>query len=108
MTKRDSDLPSVPTVQVIERMFMLMNVLASLFGYHAGNIVGFGGIGARTVIKDWSYTARTGKYSVKNSLHDFEKNLKSISPKALAISFSNFSSMARVMFFMLHRICGAV
>ncbi|OYU45461.1 MAG: IclR family transcriptional regulator [Burkholderiales bacterium PBB4] len=29
MTKRDPDLPSVPTVQVIERMFMLMDVLAS-------------------------------------------------------------------------------
>ncbi len=29
MTKRDPDLPSIPTVQVIERMFMLIDVLAS-------------------------------------------------------------------------------
>ncbi len=29
MTKRDPDLPSVPTVQVIERMFMLIDALAS-------------------------------------------------------------------------------
>lgn len=29
MTKKDSDLPSVPTVQVIERMFTLIDVLAS-------------------------------------------------------------------------------
>lgn len=29
MTKRDSDLPIVPTVQVIERMFMLIDALAS-------------------------------------------------------------------------------
>lgn len=65
----------------------LMNFFASLFGYHAGNIVGFGGIGARTVIKDWSYTARTGNYAARNSTHDFEKHLKSISPNILALSF---------------------
>lgn len=29
MQKQDSDIPSAPTVQVIERMFMLMDVLAS-------------------------------------------------------------------------------
>jgi DNA-binding IclR family transcriptional regulator len=29
MTKRDPDLPSIPTVQVIERMFMLIDALAS-------------------------------------------------------------------------------
>lgn len=67
----------------------MMNALASLFGYHAGNIVGFGGTGAKTMIKDWSYTARTGNYAVRNSPHDFEKGLKSISPNILAISFSH-------------------
>ncbi len=64
------------------------NVASSILGYHAGNKLGFGGKGARGVIKDWSYTARTGKYSVKSSEHDFEKNLREINPKVLAISFS--------------------
>jgi predicted alpha/beta hydrolase len=67
----------------------MMNFFATLFGYHAGNIVGFGGIGAKTVIKDWSYTARTGKYRVKNSTHDFERNLKNITPNVLAVSFKH-------------------
>lgn len=67
----------------------MMNFFASLLGYHAGNIVGFGGIGAKTVIEDWSYTARTGNYRVKNSSHDFEKSLQALSPRALAFSFSH-------------------
>lgn len=67
----------------------MMNFFASLFGYHAGNIVGFGGIGAKTVIKDWSYTARTGKYSVSNSNHDFERSLNGKSARVHAFSFSH-------------------
>ncbi len=67
----------------------LMNFFASLFGYHAGNIVGFGGTGAKTVISDWSYTARTGNYSVRKSEHDFERSLTAISPDVLAFSFEH-------------------
>jgi len=67
----------------------MMNFFAALFGYHAGNIVGFGGTGAKTVIKDWSYTARTGNYSVSNSSNDFEKSLKALKPNVLAFSFSH-------------------
>ncbi|HXH19431.1 MAG TPA: alpha/beta fold hydrolase [Chitinophagales bacterium] len=63
-------------------------ILASVAGYFPGDIVGFGGRGARTVIKDWSYTAQTGRYRVSNSRHDYEQKLKDVILPILAISFS--------------------
>lgn len=63
-------------------------LLSSVLGYFPGHRVGFGGKGAARVIKDWSYTARTGKYKVEGVDFDFEKKLKDVISPVLAISFS--------------------
>ncbi|GIV32546.1 MAG: hypothetical protein KatS3mg031_0081 [Chitinophagales bacterium] len=63
-------------------------LLASAVGYFPGDKIGFGGVGAKTVMHDWSYTARTGRYKVSRSAFDYEPAFKKITVPVLAISFS--------------------
>jgi len=61
--------------------------VATLIGYFPGYRMGFGGLEARQVIKDWAHNARTGNYAITNSPHDFEALLGKIVSPVLAISF---------------------
>ena len=65
------------------------NLLVKVLGYFPGKKVGFAGKEAKNLILDWSYNARTGKYKIKNSKIDFEKDIKNINLPVLAISFKN-------------------
>ncbi len=62
--------------------------IAGALGYFPGHRLGFGGKGAARVIKDWSYTARTGNYKVIGNDFDFESNLQKVMKPILAISFA--------------------
>lgn len=63
------------------------NAVAKMFGYFPGKKVGFGGMEARTVIKDWSNQSRTGIYSLKNDDFNYEKALSELNIPVLAISY---------------------
>ncbi len=63
-------------------------VLAVILGYFPGRRIGFGGTVARTVIRDWARNARTGRYVLTKSPHDFETRLKTLCRPVLAISIS--------------------
>ncbi len=62
--------------------------LAVLLGYFPGRRIGFGGTAARTVIRDWARNARTGRYDLTNSPHDFEARLASLGRPVLAVSIA--------------------
>lgn len=62
--------------------------LAAMLGFFPGRRIGFGGTAARTVIRDWARNARTGRYALTNSPHDFEARLKSLQRPVLAVSIS--------------------
>ncbi len=62
------------------------NLIANVLGYFPGRKLGFGGVEARTLIGDWARNARTGRYEVKSSEHDYEKLLAELKIPILAIS----------------------
>ncbi len=62
--------------------------LAAMLGYFPGRRIGFGGTAARTVIRDWARNARTGRYDLTGSPHDFEARLKTLRRPVMAISIS--------------------
>ncbi len=52
----------------------LFPVVGSLLGYVPGKRLGFGGkMEAKTLMKDWSYHAKNGKFILKNSDFDYEE-----------------------------------
>ncbi|MDJ0720896.1 MAG: alpha/beta fold hydrolase [Desulfobacterales bacterium] len=63
-------------------------VLSALLGYFPGRRIGFGGTAARTVIRDWARNARTGRYDLTHSPHDFEARLKQLRRPVLAVSIA--------------------
>ena len=63
-------------------------LLAVLLGYFPGRLIGFGGTAARTVIRDWAHNARTGRYDLVNSPHDFDTRLKHLRRPVLAVSIA--------------------
>lgn len=60
--------------------------ISKIFGYFPGDKLGFAGKEARSVIKDWSYNARYGKYKLTNSDYDYEKALKLFDKPVISIS----------------------
>ena len=58
-------------------------------GYFPGRRIGFGGNEAKTLMLDWAYNARNGKYRLKNSQFDYERELKNVKQPVLAINFND-------------------
>lgn len=64
-----------------------LNIIAHIFGYLPGKQVGFGGLEAKGVIKDWSRQARTGRYELDDDAFNYENAMKQCQIPILAISF---------------------
>jgi predicted alpha/beta hydrolase len=62
---------------------------ARVLGYFPGKKMGFGGTEAKTLIQDWSYMGLFGKYKIKNSSIDYEKNLATTRLPILAMGIQN-------------------
>lgn len=60
-------------------------LLSKVLGYFPGKKVGFRGTESRTVIEDWSHTARTGSYELKNTDFNFEQSLTKVKLPVLAV-----------------------
>jgi predicted alpha/beta hydrolase len=67
----------------------LFRLLAELFGYFPGRKIGFAGIEARQLMRDWGNEALTGRYRIANTGQDFEKLLGQITLPVLAVNFEN-------------------
>ncbi|MFK7904498.1 MAG: alpha/beta fold hydrolase [Chitinophagales bacterium] len=61
--------------------------ISKIVGYFPGKYVGFGGKEARTLMRDWSYLARTGNFRITGSNQDFEALIAEIELPVLSISF---------------------
>ncbi|MBN1253330.1 MAG: alpha/beta fold hydrolase [Bacteroidales bacterium] len=66
----------------------LANLLVRFLGYFPGKKIGFAATEAKNLMLDWSDNARTGKYKIRNSNINFEKDIKNIQLPILAISFN--------------------
>lgn len=64
----------------------LFGLISRGLGYFPGKKLGFGGTEAKTVMRDWSRQARTGKYIVSGSSFDYEAALAKLKIPVLAIS----------------------
>lgn len=64
----------------------MANVVAQLVGHFPGRHFRFAGRESRQVIRDWARQARTGRYQVDRSTHDFETLLGRLQKSVLAIS----------------------
>ena len=68
---------------------------AGLLGHYYGQRIGFAGNEARTMMADWAYQARTGRYRVKGSGMDYEAALADMKTPALVMSFAGDSYAPR-------------
>lgn len=77
----------------------LFGLIASGLGYFPGKKLGFGGTEARTVMRDWSRQARTGKYIIEQSDFDYEGALAELKLPVLAVSIQgdNFAPKKAIM-----------
>jgi predicted alpha/beta hydrolase len=64
----------------------LAALTAQLLGYFPGRQLGFGGAEARRLMRDWARNARSGRYTVENSPHDFEDMMARATLPVLSIS----------------------
>jgi len=64
-------------------------IIAMILGYFPGKKIGFGGLEAKGVIKDWSQQARSGKYILAPNDFDYEAALKKLKIPVLALSFQS-------------------
>lgn len=62
-------------IQVLSRLFP---VLGAVLGYVPGHRFGFGGVEARTLMRDWSLNARTARYEPIGSTIDYEAALAAV------------------------------
>lgn len=64
-------------------------LLATVMGYFPGRRLGFGGREAKSVMQDWAYNARSGRYRSRQADLDLEGNLNNIQCPVLTINFSD-------------------
>lgn len=67
---------------------VLFPVVGALMGYVPGKRLGFGGIEARTLMRDWSHNARTARYEPIGSEVDYETGLRNLEVDLLTVSIS--------------------
>ena len=73
--------------QLVRLAGHLFYPLSRLLGYFPGNLIGFGGREARTVMYDWCYNLLYGSYRLAHSSFDYEAGLSRAQLPLLAISF---------------------
>jgi predicted alpha/beta hydrolase len=92
-------------IQLLSRVFP---VLGSLLGYVPGHRFGFGGIEARTLMRDWSHNARTARYEPIGSTFDYEAALADIEIDLVTVNVDG-DAMAppNAVDFLLDKVPGA-
>lgn len=64
------------------------HLVAKLLGYFPGKRLGFAGLEARTVIRDWAYQSRTGDYVPLGSDVEYERALAAYAGRSLIVSIA--------------------
>ena len=66
--------------------------LAQTFGYYPGHKIGFGGMEARGVIRDWYRTAKTGNFSAAGSSFNYAGAMEQCRIPVLGITYQGDTS----------------
>jgi len=70
-------------------MSQFSRAISAIVGYYPGKQIGFAGREARSVMQDWAHNARTGRYVVKNSLHDYERLMPQLKLPILSVTLQS-------------------
>lgn len=62
-------------------------LIGALVGHFPGRQIGFAGREARGVIRDWAGVARSGRYRLRGSPHDYEAAMAALEKPVLALGF---------------------
>ena len=63
----------------------MIRTVSSALGYYPGHRIGFGGLQPKTLMREWTDMARSGKYALEGAALDIEAALKDVSIPALAL-----------------------
>jgi predicted alpha/beta hydrolase len=66
-------------------IFVGMPLVARVFGHYPGRRLGFAGREARSIIKDWAASGRTGQYRPRNLDFDFETHMQTLTCPLLSV-----------------------
>jgi predicted alpha/beta hydrolase len=64
----------------------LAALTARLLGYFPGQSLGFGQREARTLMRDWALTARSGRYALRGAHFDYERALAGVELPILSVA----------------------
>jgi len=64
-------------------------LISIILGYFPGKKLGFGGLEARGVMRDWAINARSGQYKLGDTEINYEKDLSNINCPLLTINFED-------------------
>ncbi len=67
----------------------LISFISSIWGYYPGNIFGFAGKEAKSVMKNWAETAKTGNYNVKKIGFNYEDAMQKCTNPITAFSIED-------------------
>ncbi len=73
----------------IRILYFLLPLICKVLGYYNGNLLGFGGIEARTLMSDWRHLISNNQYKVRGSELDINESIKSFAGQVLSISFQS-------------------
>ncbi len=63
----------------------MIRAVSSVLGYYPGHRIGFGGLQPKTLMREWTDMARSGRYTLEGSALDIEAALKDVSIPTLAL-----------------------
>ncbi len=69
-----------------------IRMVIALLGYYPGNRIGFGGREAAGVMRDWCYSAATGKFAALGSDFNYETAMSSFAKPVLGITYEGDTS----------------
>jgi predicted alpha/beta hydrolase len=64
----------------------IVRSVSALLGYWPGDVLGFGGRQPRTLMRDWSFEARYGRYRLHGQQTDYEVALRDLPQPALLVA----------------------
>ncbi|MGQ0696935.1 MAG: alpha/beta hydrolase family protein [Panacagrimonas sp.] len=62
-------------------------IVSTVFGHFPGRRIGFAGREARGVMSDWARVARSGRFNIAGSRHDYEASMSQLEKPVLVLGF---------------------
>lgn len=93
---------------IIRTLATLFPAVGFVLGYVPGNRLGFGGIEARTLMRDWAHNAKTARYELIGSEVDYEAALRTLEVDLFTANIDGDEmAPANAVEFMFEKVPGA-